>query len=127
MERLRAFLRDGTGAVAVELAIVLPVFLLMLLGIVEFGRMIWVQNTLHFAVEEATRFAVVNSGASSAAVQAYALGRLPGLDPATITMAVTFSANDVTITANHTFAFAAQGLLPFGPVDLQAVSQFPLN
>jgi Flp pilus assembly protein TadG len=44
---------DGTAAV--ELAILMPVFLAFLLGIVEFGRLMWTHAALQFAVEAAAR------------------------------------------------------------------------
>ena len=53
------------GQAMVEFAIVLPVFLAMLLGIVDFGRVIWATNSLSNAAAEAARFAIVHGGAAS--------------------------------------------------------------
>ena len=38
---------------------VLPVFVLLLFGIIEFGRYFFVQHTLQFATREGTRLALV--------------------------------------------------------------------
>jgi hypothetical protein len=43
----------------VEFAMVLPVFVLLLFGIIEFGRYFFVQHTLQFATREGTRLALV--------------------------------------------------------------------
>ena len=47
------------GATMVEFAMVLPVFMLLLFGIIEFGRYFFVQHTLQFATREGTRLALV--------------------------------------------------------------------
>lgn len=41
------FRRSEQGASAVEFALVLPVFLLMTFGIIEFGRLFWTSHALH--------------------------------------------------------------------------------
>ena len=55
------------GASAVEMAIVLPLLLLMIFGIIEFGRAIMVHQILVNAAREATRRAVI-PGATDAQV-----------------------------------------------------------
>ncbi len=58
MRRLRAFLADPSGASAAEFALVLPVALLFLLGIIDVGRYFWSINRLEKAVQVGTRYAV---------------------------------------------------------------------
>jgi Flp pilus assembly protein TadG len=70
--------RDRSAATAVEVALLFPVFLLLLLGISEFGRALWTQTALQFAVGAAARCAAVNPSQCSdvrayAATQAYGL------------------------------------------------------
>jgi Flp pilus assembly protein TadG len=47
------------GAAVVEAALVLPLFFLLLLGIFEIGWLMFVNNTLHYAVHQAARRAMV--------------------------------------------------------------------
>jgi hypothetical protein len=47
------------GATAVEFALVLPLFVLLMLGIIDFGRYFFVQHTVQFATREGTRLALV--------------------------------------------------------------------
>jgi Flp pilus assembly protein TadG len=57
--------RRHRGQGLVEFAVVLPIFLVMLFGIVDFGRVIWATNSLTNAATEATRFAIVHGGSPS--------------------------------------------------------------
>lgn len=61
MRRLRKFLADPAGAAAAEFALVLPVALLFLLGIIDVGRYFWNINKLEKAVQIGTRYAVATS------------------------------------------------------------------
>jgi Flp pilus assembly protein TadG len=47
------------GTSMVEFAIVLPLFLLLILGIIDFGRFFFIQHSLQFATREGTRLALV--------------------------------------------------------------------
>ena len=47
------------GATIVEFALVLVMFLMLLVGTIEFGRYFFVQHTLQFATREGTRLALV--------------------------------------------------------------------
>jgi Flp pilus assembly protein TadG len=57
----RETLLDERGAETVEFAIMLLVFFALMFGIVEFGRVLWTQNALHYATQQAARCAAVNS------------------------------------------------------------------
>jgi len=62
MRPLPRRLRDGErGAVAVEFALVLPVLVLLLFGIIEFGLMYNRQQALHAAAREGGRVASLES------------------------------------------------------------------
>ena len=51
--------KGDRGATAVEFALVLPLFVLLLFGIIDFGRYFFVQHTVQFATREGTRLALV--------------------------------------------------------------------
>ncbi len=53
--RLRVRRPGRAGAAAVELAVLLPLLAGLLLGVWEFGRLIWVQQTLSNAAREGAR------------------------------------------------------------------------
>lgn len=52
--------RRRRGAAVVEFAIVVPIFFLMIFGMIEFGRMVMVHQLLTGAAREGARQAVVN-------------------------------------------------------------------
>lgn len=58
-QRLMHFARDENGATAVEFAIVAAVFLLLLMGIVEYGLYTFTQVSLEAAVTKAGRTAAI--------------------------------------------------------------------
>lgn len=67
-ERRRSY-RSNDGAAAVEFALVLSVLLLILLGILDFGRLLYVQQTIKAASREGARARVVTVGSDTAAVR----------------------------------------------------------
>lgn len=79
---------ERRGAALVEMAVVLPVFITVILGIIEFGRAMMVANLITNAAREGARMAVVD-GSSNAAVQSYISGFMQS--------AANVGAGDVTV------------------------------
>jgi Flp pilus assembly protein TadG len=105
------------GAAVVEFAIILPILLLCVLGLIEFARVIWTQTTLDYAVQAAARCAAIDSVTcgTDVAIQNYAASKAPGLsfsDP-TSTFGVTRPLCGVQVTASLPFDFLLPGLLPY--------------
>ncbi len=69
--RQRLHIRDASGVALVEFAFVLPVLLLVVIGMLEFGRAVnyWIDET-HLA-NEGARFAAVNSNPGGGTLQEY--------------------------------------------------------
>jgi hypothetical protein len=69
MRRLKPKRHGRTaGNAVVEVAIVLSFLLMVLFGIIDFGRAWWNSNIMHTACREGARLAAVSSQADSAAV-----------------------------------------------------------
>lgn len=75
----------------VEFALVGPVFLLLVFGVIEGGRLVWAYNSVNHAAQEAARLAVLSDTGSVAAVQSQAVD---SADPLTV------QAADVTVEIN---------------------------
>jgi hypothetical protein len=54
--------RGSSGQALVEFALIIPIFLVLLLGIFDFGRVVWASNSLAHAAREGARFAIVHGG-----------------------------------------------------------------
>jgi Flp pilus assembly protein TadG len=61
MQRMRELRRSIRGQSLVEFAMVLPLMLVIVFMITEFGRALWIKNTLTQAAREGARDAVVAS------------------------------------------------------------------
>ncbi|WP_082874441.1 TadE/TadG family type IV pilus assembly protein [Arthrobacter sp. OY3WO11] len=68
------------GAVAVEMAILLPLLLLILIGTMEFGRVFNVQNSLTQAAREGARHGAINYNKASLDVEGTSLAAAPSLN-----------------------------------------------
>jgi Flp pilus assembly protein TadG len=77
-QRLLRRVRQERGQALVEFAIVLPVLMLIIVGILYFGRYENYSNQVTQLAEEAARFAAVNSPVGAPNLQAYILTQTPG-------------------------------------------------
>lgn len=56
------------GQAMVEFALIFPIFILLLVGMFDLGRVVWVNNTLATAAREAARYAIVHGENSACPV-----------------------------------------------------------
>lgn len=115
VSKREAFGRNTRGATAVEFGFVAFPLLLLILGIIEGGRMLWTQNALQYAVEKAARCAVVNktSCGSTTQIQTYAVSQAYGLN----LNASVFSSSSQTCGEQVSASFAYKPLVPI-PISL---------
>jgi Flp pilus assembly protein TadG len=127
--RLFKFMGCRKGSVAVEFALIIPVALTILVGIVEVGRAMWVRASLQFVAEEGARYMMVHQNAPDADLSAFALGKLVGVDPASVDLSLVRETVDGTdfVTINATFQFQYVASLITGePFILTGSSRAPL-
>ena len=89
------------GTALVEMALVLPIFLMIVLGVIEFGRAMMVSQVVTNAAREGARSAVVD-GSTNAEVTSWiedflegAIGTAPGDVDVTITVDNPAAANEI--------------------------------
>ena len=102
------------GSVAVEFALVLPVLLLILFGVIDFGRALNAQIELTGAARDGARLAAL--GYSNAAVQARVVAAAPTLSGVTVTVAANCPPGagptaDAQVDVSYQFSF----ITPIGP------------
>jgi Flp pilus assembly protein TadG len=104
---LRRFKREDRAAAAVEFALVLPLVLVLLFGIIDMGRLLFTANSLTSAVREGARFAAVDPSPTQAEVVARIRGQLdaavstPKVTDAQVILATNAAARTVTVSVNN--------------------------
>jgi len=96
--------RQPSGQSMVEFALVLPVFLLIVFGLIDAGRLVFMNSTLSQASREAAR---------TASVEAYWVGRT---DPSCGTFGGPVCPADTATLKAHMTAAANQMMAPFGTI-----------
>jgi Flp pilus assembly protein TadG len=97
----------------VEFALVLPILLLLLIGIAEFGRAWMTRNIMTGASREGVRVAAVQGNTDSALSRANSILASAGISGASVNIAddgVPFGTCQVTVTYN--FPVTIAGFLP---------------
>jgi len=112
------------GSISLEYAIILPLLLLFILGIVDVGRLLWTFATLSRATEAAARCGVVNASTCGTAsqIQQDAITEAWGLPVTASTFAVSVQSCGLYVSANYSFTFFTPG---FGPVAVNPAACFP--
>lgn len=113
--KLAALLRGSDAAAAVEAALLLPVFLTFIFGICEFGRALWTQSALQYAVEAAARCAAVNTTTcgSTSQIQSYAANAVNGLTIPATDFNVSAPSCGTQVSISYAFALAVPQLIPW--------------
>lgn len=124
----KRFSREDQGVSVVEFAIAIPVALMMLFAVVEFGRAIFSQVVLLYAAEEATRWGIVNYDATPDQIQDYARTKISLASLQDSAVIVATNPEDPTTlvrTVNVSITAPFQLAIPFGnlaPITLGANS-----
>ena len=115
------------GATTVEFAIVAPIFLLLVFGLIEFGRMMMVQQSLTNAAREGCRTAVlattVNSSEVEGAVRDYlqsVMSNASNTDEVRVTVPVSLAAtaSRTELTVEIDVDYSDVSWLPLGYMGL---------
>ncbi|MBL4615598.1 MAG: pilus assembly protein [Magnetovibrio sp.] len=124
------FLGERGAATAVEVAMLAPVLILMIFGVIESGRALWVLNTIQRAAESTTRYAAVNSSATDSTLQTQAQTQAVGLNTSNYTVTITHDTtggvNFVTVSVDYQFTVAVD-IIGWGTIGLSGRSRAPFN
>jgi Flp pilus assembly protein TadG len=94
------------GATAVEVALLMPILLLLVMGIVDFGRALHAQVTLTQAAREGARVAALNQPNPTGRTQNAATGLDPGDVGVAVTACSASSSDDsAEVEVTYTFEF----------------------
>jgi Flp pilus assembly protein TadG len=109
--------RDDRGAAMVEFAIVLPVLLLVLMGIIEFGRAYNAQVSIQAAAREGARELALRHGSDDVVTATREGAPTVTIDGIAQTPCPATGDGKAKVTVTESFSFL---VLPFGPLDLTA-------
>ena len=120
MGHLRKLSRSTWGQALVEFALIVPLLILIVMGIIEFGRLWMTMITLSGAAREGARLAAVTAPDHDAVETAVEnVLSAAGLGPGTITVSGPNAQNDVAVTVEITYTVVTGSILPGFDGDLQ--------
>jgi Flp pilus assembly protein TadG len=127
MDGIARYRKQSQGQSLVEFALVLPLLLLLVVGVAEFGRAWMTRNILTGAAREAVRLAAVPApagGVSAASTRASQILASAGITTATVSVVDAAAAyGPVSVTVNYDFPVAIAGFIPgLGGATLPLVS-----
>lgn len=122
---------NDRGVAAAELALILPVLLLILFGIIEFGMIMYSREVVTNAVREGARAGIVQGPPKRTEADIIAIATTyltgTGVRPADVTFTVTgemlTSPANLTVTATYSYRF----LIPYVPTIMGIPSTLPLT
>lgn len=124
--------RSDRGSVVVEYALILPVLLLLVLGIGNSGRLLWINATLSHAVNQAARCgAITGPGCANASQTAdFAVTQAYGLSIQATAFTISAAACGYQVDGSYAFTFIIPwpGASPFGPsngITISATACYP--
>ena len=116
----------------VEFALVVPVLLMLTIGTVDVGRLVWSSAMLHHLAREATRYASIrgadsNNPVSATDVETYVSDQLIGVKSSEVTVTTTWTPNNspggtVQVQLDYTYDFLIGGLVGLDPLPIQGSS-----
>ncbi|RMD81394.1 MAG: hypothetical protein D6815_11910 [Candidatus Dadabacteria bacterium] len=121
--KVAAARRRQRGTSLVEFALLIPVFMMIVVGIVDLGRAVWAKSSLGYLAGETARYAAMHSArsndpATAGDISKYVEQRAVGLNPKHLKVATTWAPNNapggvVRINLTYDFRF----ITPLIPTD----------
>ena len=113
MQRIKNLYRSQKGQSLVEFVLVLPIFIILLFGIMEFGRIWETMNVLTSAAREGARVAAVtNPDAGAATSAAQNLLTSANIRDVTINVTGPNSSDQVVVTVSCNYVPLTGGIVP---------------
>lgn len=103
--RLNTLIKSSRGQAIVELALVLPLVLLILFSIMEFGRAYQAYVTVNYLAREGARQGAVGATATEIETLTKDRARTGGLDQTLVAVVTSKSADGTLVTVKVTYSF----------------------
>ena len=129
--------KDRSGTAFIEFAILASIFITLSFVIIDFGRMMWLNNTVEHVAAEGARYAAVRGSDKASPVdvdqvKTYVRDRATGIPAADMNISVTWSPSNnpggsVTVLVTYNYEYIIGSMLGFDPVDLEGRSTMIVN
>ncbi len=118
------------GQALVEFALIIPIFILLVMGIFDLGRAVYGFNTINNAAREGARLAIVDQTPAHVVGEATGSGTNLGTLPSDVT--VTYTCANINCIAKVTVRYNWQAVTPIigsllGTIVMTGESQFPIE
>lgn len=124
--RWKSVVHDDRGSTAIEFAMTLPIFVMVIFGILEFCLILFTKIALQHGVEMAARCASLEICANAGEVMKFAADQSYGLNPPSSVFSVKTASCGSEVSATYTYNFVSN--IAGGPsVTLNARSCFPIQ
>ncbi len=136
-------LRDRSGTAFVEFGLLAAIFITLSLAIIDFGLMMWLNNTVEHVAAEGARYAAVRGSdkptpTTAPEIITYIQDRADGIPAADMDITVTWpgwpglvvnppAGSTITVLVTYNYDYIIGGMLGFDPVDLQGRSTMIVN
>ncbi len=139
-DRCLKLLKDCRGTAFVEFGLLAPVFFIVTIGILDFGRMVWLSNSVEHAATEGARYAAIRgvgkpTVATTQEIEDFARAQVTLIPTNEMTVNVSWTptgnnnpGSTVTVQVTYDdFEYLLVGFLGFDPVDLEGTSTMVIN
>lgn len=117
-----------SGSTALEFAIVSLFLILICIGIIDFGRGLYVRNDMSFAADKGARLVLIDSSSSDSAIESAIRAAFNGPEPGRLNIALGSETVDGvtyrTVTLTYPLALKLPGFTE-SPIDLSIVRRIP--
>lgn len=139
IDKCLKLLKDCRGTAFVEFGFLAPIFFIVTVGIVDFGRVVWLSNTIEHAATEGARYAAVHGSnkatvATTETITDFVEGQAELILPSDMDIDVSWIPADdnspgssVTVQITYDYEFLLVGFLGFDPVELEGTSTMVIN
>jgi Flp pilus assembly protein TadG len=113
MMQMFRFMKSERGQSLVEFALILPIFIVVLFGIMEFGRLWEITNLITSASREGARVAAISGTSQSQAINAAQnVLSAANIDDAVVSVSGPNAASEVTVTVSLDYTPMTGNIIP---------------
>lgn len=126
--------KDENGAAAVEFSMLAVLFIMLIFGVFELGRLFWTLNGLQYSVEQAARYAAIHPSGSESDIRDVAIESLSDMQVSANPLSIQVNAVSdaeiqmIEVTSTYPLTFITLFFLPeeMRTLTLNTISRRPI-